>query len=118
MAKNTTEAEVIVTLNGQTARNELKRLEAEIKSYEKAAADAYKAGDKALGDKMAKQAKELSKDLSISKKEMKDFSNVIKTLNTKSINELKSAAKQLQSQISKLTPGTKQFIEKLKRFSR
>ena len=114
MAKNTTEAEVIVTLNGQTARNELKRLEAEIKSYEKAAADAYKAGDKALGDKMAKQAKELSKDLSISKKEMKDFSNVIKTLNTKSINELKSAAKQLQSQISKLTPGTKQFIEKSK----
>lgn len=114
MAKNTTEAEVIVTLNGQTARNELKRLEAEIKSYEKAAADAYKAGNKALGDKMAKQAKELSKDLSISKKEMKDFSNVIKTLNTKSINELKSAAKQLQSQISKLTPGTKQFIEKSK----
>lgn len=114
MAKNTTEAEVIVTLNGSTARNELKRLEAEIKNYEKAAADAYKAGDKALGDKMAKQAKELSKDLSISKKEMKDFSNVIKTLNTKSINELKSAAKQLQSQISKLTPGTKQFIEKSK----
>ena len=114
MAKNTTEAEVIVTLNGQTARNELKRLEAEIKSYEKAAADAYEAGNKALGDKMTKQAKELSKDLSISKKEMKDFSNVIKTLNTKSINELKSAAKQLQSQISKLTPGTQQFIEKSK----
>lgn len=112
--KNTTEAEVVVTLNGQAARNELQRIEAEIDKYEKAAADAYKASDKALGDKMAKKAKELRKEFSVTTKEMKDFSNMMKSLNSKSLNELKQAASQLKKQISQLAPGTQQFIEKSK----
>ena len=112
--KNTTEAEVVVTLNGQAARNELQRIEAEIQKYEKAAADAYKASDKALGDKMAKKAKELRKEFSVTTKEMKDFSNMMKSLNSKSLNELKSAASQLKKQLGQLAPGTQQFIEKSK----
>ncbi len=112
--KNTTEAEVVVTLNGQAARNELQRIEAEIDKYEKAAADAYKASDKALGDKMAKKAKDLRKEFSVTTKEMKDFSNMMKSLNSKSLNELKSAASQLRKQLGQLAPGTQQFIEKSK----
>lgn len=114
MAKNTTEAEVIVTLNGQAARNELKRLETEIEHYERAATDAYKAGDKALGDKMSKNASQLRKQFNVAKKEMKDFSDMMKTLNSKSLNELKSAASQLRKQLGQLVPGTQQFIDKSK----
>lgn len=114
MAKNTTEAEVIVTLNGQAARNELKRLETEIDHYERAATDAYKAGDKALGDKMSKNASQLRKQFNVAKKEMKDFSDMMKTLNSKSLNELKSAASQLRKQLGQLVPGTQQFIDKSK----
>ena len=114
MAKNTTEAEVIVTLNGQAARNELKRLETEIEQYERAATDAYKAGDKALGDKMSKNASQLRKQFNVAKKEMKDFSDMMKTLNSKSLNELKSAASQLRKQLGQLVPGTQQFIDKSK----
>lgn len=114
MARNITEAEVIVTLNGEAARNELKRLETEIEHYEKAAADAYKAGDKALGDKMSKNADQLRKQFSVAKKEMKDFSDMMKSLNSKSLNELSSAARQLEKQIRGLTPGTKEFVEKSK----
>ena len=114
MAKNTTEAEVIVTLNGQAARNELKRLETEIEHYERAATDAYKAGDKALGDKMSKNASQLRKQFNVAKKEMKDFSDMMKTLNSKSLNELKSSASQLRKQLGQLVPGTQQFIDKSK----
>ena len=114
MAKNTTEAEVIVTLNGQAARNELKRLETEIEHYERAATDAYNAGDKALGDKMSKNASQLRKQFNVAKKEMKDFSDMMKTLNSKSLNELKSAASQLRKQLGQLVPGTQQFIDKSK----
>lgn len=114
MGKNTTEAEVIVTLNGETARNELKRLEDEIKQYEQAAADAYKAGDKALGDKMSKNAQNLRKEFNVAKKEMKDFSDVIKNLNTKTLNELESAAKQLHKQLKGLSPASQEYIEKSK----
>ena len=44
MGRNTTEAEVVVTLNGQTARNELEKLEKELKFYRDAAEEAYKQG--------------------------------------------------------------------------
>lgn len=114
MGKNTTEAEVIVTLNGETARNELQRLEDEIRHYEQAAADAYKAGDKALGDKMSKNAQNLRKEFNVAKKEMKDFSDVIKNLNTKTLNELESAAKQLHKQLKGLSPASQEYIDKSK----
>lgn len=112
MAKNSTEAQVTVTLNGETARNELKKLEDELKKYEQAAADAYQAGDKALGDKMTKNAERLRKEFSVAKKEMKDFGDFMKSLNSKTLNELKSAAKQLERQIRNLTPASEDYIKK------
>lgn len=114
MAKNTTEAEVTVTLNGDAARNELKRLQDELKKYNDAAEDAYKHGNKALGDEMTKNAERLGKEFRVSKKELKDFSDFMKGLNSKSLNELKSAATQLKSQIKGLSPDTQQFIDKTK----
>lgn len=114
MAKNTTEAEVTVTLNGDAARNELKRLQDELKKYNDAAEDAYKHGNKALGDEMTKNAERLGKEFRVSKKELKDFSDFMKSLNSKSLSGLKSAATQLKSQIKGLSPDTQQFIDKTK----
>lgn len=114
MAKNTTEANVVVTLNGETARNELKKLEDELKKYRDAAEDAYEHGNKALGDEMTKKAERLASEFKSTKKEMKDFSDFMKNLNSKSLNELKSAATQLKNQIKGLAPGTQEFIDKTK----
>lgn len=114
MARNTTEANVIVTLNGQTAREELSKLEKQMKSYRDAAEQAYTQGNKALGDEMAKKAERLEKEFKVATKEMKDFSDTIKNINSKTINELKSAAKQLERQIKSLSPTSQEFIDKSK----
>ena len=114
MARNTTEANVIVSLNGQTAREELSKLEKQMKSYRDAAQQAYTQGNKALGDEMAKKAERLEKEFKVATKEMKDFSDTIKNINSKTINELKSAAKQLERQIKSLSPTSQEFIDKSK----
>lgn len=114
MAKNTTEAEVVVTCNGEAARNEIERLEKEIEEYTKAAAEAYQAGDKALGDKMAKKVGQLSKSLDTAKKNVKSMTEVIKNINSATITELTAASKQLQSELKKLSPTEQEFIDKSK----
>lgn len=114
MAKNTTEAEVVVTCNGEAARNEIERLEKEIEEYTKAAAEAYQAGDKALGDKMAKKVGQLSKSLDAAKKNVKSMTEVIKNINSATISELTAASKQLQSELKKLSPTEQEFIDKSK----
>lgn len=114
MAKNTEEANVVVTMNGQAAINEIKKLEEQMNQYREAAAKAYVDGDKALGDKMTKKLETLQKEVKVTKKEMKDFGEAMKSLNTKSLSELTSMAKQLESQLKKLGPETAEFAEKSK----
>ena len=114
MAKNTQEAEVIVTMNGQAAKKAVAELAQEFERLQKEALEAYKAGDDALGKKLDAQAQKLSRDIEITRRETKKFADVMKNINGASLKELRSAAKQLQSEINKLTPGTKQFIEKSK----
>ena len=114
MAKNTQEAEVIVTMNGQAAKRAVAELAQEFDRLQKEALEAYKAGNDALGKKLDAQAQKLSKDIEITRRETKKFADVMKNINGASLKELRSAAKQLQSEINKLTPGTKAFIEKSK----
>lgn len=114
MAKNTQEAEVIVTLNGTAAKKAVADMTNEFNRLKQAALDAYKAGDDALGKKLDAQAQKLMKDIEITRREAKKFADVMKNINGASLKELRSAAKQLQSEINKLTPGTQAFIEKSK----
>jgi TP901 family phage tail tape measure protein len=114
MAKNTQEAEVIVTLNGDRAKRAIKEMEQEYERLRNAALEARKAGDDALGDKLDAQARKLTRDMEITRRETKKFADVMKNINAASLKELRSAAKQLQSEINKLRPGTQQFIEKTK----
>ena len=114
MAKNTQEAEVIVTLNGEPAKRVLNELEKEYKDLEKAALDAYKAGDDALGKKLDKQAQKVRKSFEVAKVEAKKFDEVIKNINAASLNDLRRVSQQLQNEIKKLAPGTQEFIDKSK----
>ena len=114
MAKNTQEAEVIVTMNGQAAKKAVAELAQEFERLQKEALEAYKAGNDALGKKLDAQAQKLMKDIEITRRETKKFADVMKNINGASLKELNSAAKQLRSEINKLTPGTQEFITKSK----
>lgn len=114
MAKNTQVAEVIVTMNGQAAKRAVEEMTQEYQRLQKAANDAYKSGNDALGKKLEAQAQKLTRDIEITRRETKKFADVMKNINGASLKELRSAAKQLQSEINKLTPGTQAFIEKSK----
>ncbi len=114
MAKNTQEAEIIVTLNGERAKRAIKEMEQEYERLTNAALEARKAGNDALGDKLDAQARKLTRDMEITRRETKKFADIMKNINGASLKELRSAAKQLQSEINKLTPGTQAFITKSK----
>lgn len=114
MAKNTQEAEVIVTLNGHAAKKAIEDMTKEYDRLTQAALDAYKAGNDALGKELDTKAQKMMRDIQITRNETKKFADVMKNINGASLTELRSAAKKLQSEINKLTPGTKEFIEKSK----
>ena len=114
MAKNTQEAEVIVTLNGEPAKRVLNELEKEYKDLERAALDAYKAGDDALGKKLDKQAQKVRKSFEVAKVEAKKFDEIIKNINSASLKDLNNVSKQLRNELYKLAPGTQAFIDKSK----
>ena len=114
MAKNTQEAEVIVTLNGTAAKKAVEEMKAEYDRLTKAALEAYKAGNDALGKELDAKAQKLTRDMEITRRETKKFADIMKNINGASLKELRSAAKQLQSEINKLAPGTQAFIEKSK----
>lgn len=95
MAKNTQEAEVIVTMNGQAAKKAVAELAQEYQRLKNEALAAYKAGDEALGKKLDAQAQKLTRDIEITRRETKKFADVMKNINGASLKELRSAAKQL-----------------------
>ncbi|MDO5341328.1 MAG: phage tail tape measure protein [Bacteroidia bacterium] len=114
MAKNTQEAEVIVTLNGEPAKRVLDELEKEYKDLEKAALAAYKAGDEALGKKLENQAQKVRKSFEVAKVEAKKFDEIIKNINSATLKELNNVSKQLRNELNRLAPGTQAFIDKTK----
>ncbi len=114
MAKNIQEAEVVVTLNGQAAKNTINQMTQEYNRLRRSALEAYKAGQDALGKKLDAQAQKLMKDIQVTRVETKKFADILKNVNGASLKELRGAAKQLQSEIAKLKPGTQEFITKTK----
>lgn len=114
MGKNTQEAEVIVTLNGQAAKKAIDEMTKEYERLTQAALDANKAGNDALGKELDTKAQKLMKDMEITRRETKKFADVMNNLNGSSLKDLRMAANQLKSEIKKLTPGTQEFIEKSK----
>lgn len=111
MAKKITEeAEVIVTLNGEAAKKTLDELKGKAEDFRKRANEAFQAGDQALGKKLSDQATRLEKQFTVAKREVKNLSDVLNSINTSTIDELTRAKKALNGQIKKLVPGTKEYI--------
>lgn len=113
MNRNET-ANVIVTLNGEAAKKELQRLKQEVADLEHKSQEAYDTGNKALGDKLQKQAKKLKQNFSVVTTEVKTLDETLKNLSTSSLADLTRAEKQLKNEIKKLSPATQEFIEKSK----
>lgn len=114
MAKNTTEAEVVITMNGQQAKQVIDDLTEQYNELTRAALQAKKEGKEAFGDELNKEAKRVKKTLDEVTKQTKTFEDVLKNINSSSLKELKTAAKDLKAQISKLAPDTQEFVEKSK----
>lgn len=111
MAKEITEeAEVIVTLNGEAAKNALSDLKKQAEDLRKSANEAFRAGDQALGKKLSDRATQLEKQFTVATREVKNLSDVLKSINTSTIDELTRARNALNGQIKKLVPGTKEYI--------
>lgn len=114
MAKNTAEAEVVITMNGQQAKQVIDDLTEQYNELTRAALQAKKEGKEAFGDELNREAKRVKKTLDEVTKQTKTFEDVLKNINSASLKDLKTAAKDLKAQISKLAPDTKEFVEKSK----
>lgn len=114
MAKNTAEAEVVITMNGQQAKQVIDDLTEQYNELTRAALQAKKEGREAFGDELNKEAKRVKKTLDEVTRQTKTFEDVLKNINSASLKDLKTAAKDLRAQISKLNPDTKEFVEKSK----
>lgn len=113
MKQNET-ANVTVTLNGEAAKQELQRLRQEVEALEKKSKEAYDTGNKALGDKLQKQAKKLQNNFSVVTSEVKTLDQTLQSLSTSTLKDLSRAERQLKNEIQKLSPATQEFVEKSK----
>lgn len=104
------QAEVTVTLNGQAARDELKRITDRIEDFKRKAGEAYAQGDTALGDKMMRSAKQLERQFQVATKEVKSLDQILKTLNSSTLLELQKAQKALLNQMKRLSPESREFV--------
>ncbi len=142
MAKNTQEADVIITVNGKAAEEALTNLTKKQKDYERAVLDGknaeveleklrntsiadlklegktYSEVEAAIksrikaGQEADKKLNQIKKDIQINRTETKKFADVLNNINGSTLKELDAAARQLKNDIRKLTPGTQEYIEK------
>ena len=114
MARITEEASATVTMNMEPARKELDELKQSItkcrdKLAEMMAEPEQKRDLKGIKGLEAKIA-QLEKQEKSATGKLQTFRDTLKNLNAASFNQLYKASKELESQIKRLTPGTKEYI--------
>lgn len=114
MARITEEASATVTMNMEPARKSLNELKESISSCrdklaEMMAEPEQKRDMKGIKDLEAKIA-QLEKQEKSATEKLQTFRDTLKNLNAASFNQLYKASKELESQIKRLTPGTKEYI--------
>lgn len=115
MARNNTPRyEPTVALNTKAAENALEILKSKAKEVRAAIREAGNVGDDSRVRKLEKLLKDLEGRQKNIKSLMYDYNTVLKNLNTSSIKDLRLATKILRREISTLTPGTQEFIDKSK----
>lgn len=111
---NTARAEALVTLNGKAAENAMEGLKVKAKQLRDAIAEASRAGDSKMVNKLSTELKSIEATMKKLRKETFDYNTILKSLNGSTITQLERAAKALRNEIRGLTPDTKLFIEKSK----
>lgn len=115
MARNNTQRfEPTVTLNSKGAENALDALRVKAKQVQEAIIAAGKIGDEKKLKDLDRELKSINSTVRQLKQQTYDYNNVLKNINTSSINTLEKAAKALKNELRQLTPGTQEFINKSK----
>lgn len=114
MARITEEASATVTMNMEPARKSLNELKESISSCrdklaQMMAEPEQKRDMKGIKDLEAKIA-QLEKQEKSATEKLQTFRDTLKNLNAASFNQLYKASKELESQIKRLAPGTKEYI--------
>lgn len=119
MAKNTQEAEVIVTMNGQAAKNEIKTMKQQLEEFskellrlQKTPVSAMKPGEVQKMGELMKETKKLEKQIKSAEDKTEAFARTLKNINSSSLKDLQAAARRLSFEVKELKPGTQAFIEK------
>lgn len=112
MAKNTQHYEPVITLNSKAAENALEGLKVKANQVRAAIHEAGKIGDEKKLKELDRELRSIEGSQRKLRKETFDYNNVLKSLNTSSIKDLERTSKALRKEISLLSPGTQEFIQK------
>ena len=121
MAKNTQEARVDVTLNGEAAKNEMKSMKEQLEEFtkellrlQKTPVSALKPGEVQKMGELRKETQKLEKQIKSAEEKTEAFARTLKNINGASLKDLQAAARRLSFEVKELAPGTQEFIEKSK----
>lgn len=106
---NTARAEALVTLNGKAAENAIDGLKVKAKQLRDAIAEASRAGDAKMVNKLSTELKSTEATMKKLRKETFDYNNILKNLNGSSITQLERAAKALRSEMRGLAADSPLF---------
>lgn len=119
--RNTQEAVVNVTLNGEQAKHELgsmkeqlAKMTTELKRLQSTPIGLMKPGEAQKMEELRKETKKLERTVTSLEEKERAFARTLKNINSASLKDLQAAARRLSYEVKELTPGTQQFIEKSK----
>lgn len=119
--RNTQEAVVNVTLNGEQAKHELgsmkeqlAKMTTELKRLQSTPIGLMKPGESQKMEELRKETKKLERTVTSLEEKERAFARTLKNINSASLKDLQAAARRLSYEVKELTPGTQQFIEKSK----
>lgn len=110
MAVKTETAKAQVLIDGKEAAYELEVLKKKTKELKAEMDKAFKSGDKDLWKKLKGDSDELDKSIKKVKAATVDVTAVLKNLNGTNLKTLNAAQKQITTELSSMTRGTKEYI--------
>jgi TP901 family phage tail tape measure protein len=114
MAARQEEAKAVVTLDGKQAGEQLKSLEKRAGELRREMIHLGKANDKTGFDKKQKELRLVNSEMRQLKKEGFDAAKVLQKLNGTSLKDLEKAKRSLTAQLSNMTRGTQEYVNKNK----
>lgn len=98
-----------VVINNKDAEQKLEQLKAKIQSTREQMDKAYASGNKALGDALAKQVKETTREMNQFRLQTMDVSKILDRLSDASISQLQKTAKHLNAELRNIPRNTEEY---------